>query len=61
MWGKEMGRQAVAQGAFSLSTVEYEHVAIREANNANQPFDSGNAITVQFKTAACQQTAQIAR
>jgi hypothetical protein len=57
MRGKEMGRQVIANGAISLSTVEYEHVTIREANTANQPFGSGNAITVQFKNPACQQTA----
>jgi hypothetical protein len=32
-------------------------VTIREASDANQPFGSGNAITVQFKNPACQQTA----
>jgi hypothetical protein len=57
--GKETGRHVTAAGAVSLSTVEYEHVAISETEYANQPFDSSyNKITVRFKNTPCQPTAQ---
>jgi hypothetical protein len=56
MRGKETGRYVLVSGAFSLSTVEYEHVMISEAKYDNQSFDSiYNKITVQFKNPACQQ------
>ena len=60
MRGKEMGRYVLIMGAFSVSTVEYEHVMISEANYANEAFDSiRNTITVRFHSVACQQpTAQ---
>lgn len=60
MRGKEMGRYVLMMGAFSVSTVEYEHVMISEANYANEAFDSiRNTITVRFHSVACQQpTAQ---
>jgi hypothetical protein len=60
MRGKETGQYVLFSGAFSLSTVEYEHVMISEAEYANQPFDSSyNKITVRFKKPDCQQpTAQ---
>lgn len=53
MRGEETGRGIIALGAISLSTVEYEHVMIIEAQYANQPFD--NKITVRFKNPACRQ------
>jgi hypothetical protein len=40
MRGKETGRHVLVAGGSSLSTVEYEHVAINETEYANQPFDS---------------------
>jgi hypothetical protein len=38
MQGKERGRYMLAMGAFSLSTVEYEHVIISAVEYANQHF-----------------------
>jgi len=62
MRGKETGRHVLVAGAISLSTVEYEYVAISETEYANQPFDTSyNKITVRFKNAGCQQTEQVPR
>jgi hypothetical protein len=72
MRGKELGRGQGASGPFyTVSSVTYEQVTITEAraslatNYGNYPYGNivsgSNAITVQFKNVACQQTAQIAR
>jgi hypothetical protein len=58
MRGKEINRSLSVFGApgngVSISSVDYEHVTIVEANHANQLFSSENTITVKFKNAACQ-------
>ena len=50
--GKELQRFAEMHGLLSLAYVEYEHVTISEAQNANQPWD--DRITVRFKDYDCQ-------
>ena len=55
MRGKEIGRGQGTSGAFyTVSSVIYEQVTITEVASGNT---SSNAITVQFKKAACQQQA----
>jgi len=50
--GKELRRMLVAMGANSVEFVEYEHVMVSEAQNANEPF--GGTITVRFKRDECK-------
>jgi hypothetical protein len=52
--GKELGHVMEAMSAVSVLSVEYEHVTIRELQDANQPFGNNNTITVTFKSDNCQ-------
>jgi hypothetical protein len=55
--GKELGHLIEAMGAISVSSVEYEHVTIRELRDENQPFGDNNTITITFKNGDCQSPA----
>jgi hypothetical protein len=49
MRGKELARSMFMSGMISMSSVQYEHVMIGEAQHADQPFARDNTITVTFK------------
>ena len=52
MRGLELGRLTEAMSRISVDLVEYEHVAIRELKDANEPFKT--TLTVTFKNAVCK-------
>ncbi len=49
--GLELQRMLQSMGAFSVETIVYEHVTIRDSRDANHPF--GNTITVTFTNGNC--------
>ena len=49
MRGKELARSMFMSGMISISSVQYEYVAINGLHYADQPFSSNNTITVTFK------------
>jgi hypothetical protein len=54
MRGKELRRMTENMGMVSLSSVVYEHVAIRELQLGTDPFDNNNKITVTFLNENCK-------
>ena len=54
MRGKELGRSAMAMGAVSMSSVEYEQVIINASQHGGDPFGN-DTITVRFKNANCHE------
>jgi hypothetical protein len=53
MRGRELRRMSEIMGTISLSSVEYEHVAIRELQHGTA-FDNDNKITVSFLNENCK-------